>query len=510
MYDTWGMIVRVSIMSDERSENDFSKDDGTGKAAEPEESFSALLEKSSSLAGRLQPGQKVKARVISISGDFVYLDLGGKSDGVVELKEFTDDEGSLPVRAGDEIEAYFVSAQDGTKVLTTRVRGYSAIRLNGIRGAFEAGLPVNGEVKREVKGGFEISVSGVRCFCPFSQIDLRGGREGGIYLGQAFPFKVLEYEEDGRNIVVSRRALLEQDRQERINRLQETLVVGMEVSGTVRSLQNFGAFMDLGGIDGLIPVSEISWERTGKPEDLLSIGQAVTAKIIALDWEGKRITLSLKALQPDPWFAAAEKYPVDSRVSGMIVRLAPFGAFVNLEAGVDGLIHISNLGAGRRINHPKEVVEVGQFIEAYVLEVNQQNRRISLSIQPKMKPEKIIFPEVGELVGGVVERVMPYGIFVKMPTGLTGLIPKTEIGTPGGTDHNRMFPPGTEVKVVVIDVDTDQGKVRLSRKSVLERVEQEEFEQYKNSQKRRQVSSSGFGSLGEMLKAKMEEKGTIS
>ncbi|MGD1075403.1 MAG: S1 RNA-binding domain-containing protein [Thermodesulfovibrionales bacterium] len=493
-------------MLDERIENDSLKDDQTAKGVEHEESFASLLEKSISLGGRLDPGQKVRAKVISISGDFVYIDLGGKSDGVIELKEFTDDKGDIPVRVGDEIDAYFMSAQDGTKALTTRVHGYSAIRLNDIRGAFDAGLPVNGEVKREVKGGFEILVGGVRCFCPFSQIDLKGGREGGIYLGQTFPFKVLTFEEDGRNIVVSRRFFLEQERQQRINRLKETLTMGMEVSGTVHSLQNFGAFIDLGGVDGLLPVSEISWERTGKPEDILSIGQTVTAKIVALDWGSNRITLSLKALTPDPWSAVAEKYPVGSCVKGTIARLAPFGAFVNLEAGIDGLIHISNLGAGRRINHPKEIVEVGQCTEVYVLEVDPQHRRISLSLQPKVTPEKVVLPGVGELIGGTVERVMPYGLFVKMENGLTGLVPNAEMGTPGGTDHNRMFPPGTEMKVVVIDVDTGQGKVRLSRKNVLARVEQEEFEQYKNMQKGKRVPSSGFGSLGEMLKAKMEEK----
>jgi len=209
-------------------------------------------------------------------------------------------------------------------------------------------------------------------------------------------------------------------------------------------------------------------------------------------------------LKPDPWFSVSEKYAIDSCVKGTIARLAPFGAFVNLEAGIDGLIHISNLGAGRRINHPKEVVEVGQRVEVYVLEVDPQNRRISLSLQPKIKPEKVVLPEVGELVGGIVERVMPYGLFVKMENGLTGLVPNAEMGTPSGTDHNRMFPPGTEMKVVVIDVG--QGKVRLSRKNVLSRVEQEEFEQYQNMQKSKLVPSSGFGSLGEMLRAKMEEK----
>jgi small subunit ribosomal protein S1 len=494
-------------MSNENIENpsDANHNGSTEVAAEVKEDFAELLANSRPKQERLSPGQRVRAKVVSISGDLVYIDLGGKSEGVIDLAEFTAEDGTLSVHAGDEINAFYINVKDGARRLTTMVNGYSAATLSAVRDAFEAGVPVNGTVKREVKGGFEVSVGGVRCFCPFSQIDLKGGREGGIFLGQTFAFKVLEYEENGKNVILSRRALLEEENKARINRLREELSVGLVMKATVRSIQSFGAFVDLGGVDGLIPASEIAWDRSIRPADIFSVGQEVSVKIIALDWDSNRLTLSLKALQPDPWEGVREKYQVDARVSGTIMRLAPFGAFVMLEPGVEGLIHISNLGAGRRINHPKEVVEVGQAVEVYVLAVDQEKRKISLSIEQKSKPEAVVLPAVGELVDGTVDKVMPFGIFVKMGSGTSGLIPNSEVGATGSKDIKRAFPPGTKVQAIVIEVEQGSGKIRLSRKAVTDNEAKEEYTQYVDSAKQTE-SSSGLGSLGDILKAKLEEK----
>lgn len=493
-------------MSIENIETNSPDSEKTEMKEEQEENFAEMLDKSI-MGERLYPGQKVRAKVVGVSGGLVYIDLGSKSDGAVDIAEFIDKEGVTSVRKGDEIEAFFVTFQDGLiKLTTTLAGGYSAVSLNSVRDAYEAGIPVSGEVKREIKGGFEVSVGGVRCFCPFSHIELRGGREGSVYLGQTFPFKILEYGEEGEKIVLSRRVLLEQEKQAKVEKLRESLAKGMDVTVEVKSIQKFGAFVDLGGIDGLIPASEMSWDRGANLGDVLSVGQNVTAKIISLDWENNRLTLSIKAMQPDPWASAAEKYPAGSRVSGSIVRLSPFGAFVRLEPGIDGLIHISNLGTGRRINHPKEVVELGQWVEVYVLSVDQQGRKISLSMQPMVGPEKVVLPAVGEILEATVEKVMPYGIFLKTNNGIKGLVPNQEVGTPSGTDHRRMFPPGTEMRVAVIDVDTANNKVRLSRKAVFEKAAQDEFNQYKESAKNAAASSGSLGSLGDILKAKLEEK----
>lgn len=473
------------------------------ESTEPEESFAELFTKESKLPGRLDPGQKVKTRVISILGDAVYVDLGGKSEGMIDLVELTAEDGSVTVAVGDEIEAFFISVKNGTRRLTTKVRGYSTLTLAEIRDAHEAGLPVSGKVRGVIKGGFDVNVGGVRCFCPLSQIDLRGSRESTPYVGQTFPFKVLEYGEDGQNIILSRRVLLEEEKQAEIEKLKATLKVGTELSGTVRAVQNFGAFVDLGGIDGFIPASEMSWGRTEKPEELLSPGQEIQVKIISIDWAKERLTLSLKAMQADPWESVGERYQVDNQVRGAVVRLTQFGAFVNLEPGIDGLIHISALGGGRRIRHPKDVVEVGQWVEAYVIAVDPASKRISLSLQPRVPKEAVVLPEAGDILEGVVDRVMSFGIFIRLDGGVTGLLPNSEVGTPRGTNHSKMFPEGMKMQVLVKSVDANKGKISLSRSGIEEKVAQEEFKQYQDSVKSQERVSGSLGSLGDLLKAKL-------
>lgn len=500
-----GKLCEVCMMSEEQPENEINAaEDETLEAGG--ESFAKLFEESEARAStKLRPGQRITARVISVSGDHIYIDLGGKTEGIVYTSEFTDEDGTVKVAAGDEVSVSFVTRSEGSMRFTTMVHGYSAVKLSGIRDAFDGAIPVNGEVKREVKGGFEVMVGGVRCFCPFSLIDLKGGREGGVILGQTFPFKVIEFKEDGKNIVLSRRAVLEEEKKAKVDELKASLNVGDVVTGTVRSVQNFGAFVELfGTVDALIPVSEMAWGRISKPKDVIEAGQTVTARVIALDWTKGRLTLSLKAMQADPWDGIADRYPVESTVRGIIVRLETFGAFVSLEPGIDGLIHISNLGAGRRINHPKEVVEVGQEVEAFVLGVDPDKKKLSLSLDRKVKAEDIPLPKVGEVLNGKVERVMPYGLFIRLESGISGLAPNAEMGTPRGSDHAKMFPAGCDIQTMVIEVDQEHKRVRLSRKAIAAQSEKEDVSRYMSTVSESKESS--MGSLGELLKAKMDEK----
>jgi len=468
-----------------------------------EEDFAQLFEESSKASHRFEPGQKIKSRIAGISGDFAYLDIGGKSEAVIDLKEFLNENGECSVKEGDEVESFFVSYENGLKKFTTLIRGYSTLSLNGIRDAYEAHISVNGKVTAELKGGFEVQVGKVRCFCPFSQIDLRGAHEAQSYIGQRFSFMVLEYKENGRNIILSRRVILEEDQENQRKVFKESLTPGMDMTGKVKSIQKFGVFVDIGGIDGLIPLSELSWSKGEKPADLFNIGDEVTVRIINLEWERERVTLSLKAILPDPFLSALEKYPPESIVRGMVVRLESFGAFVNLEPGVDGLIPISKLGAGRRIKHPKEVLEVGQLVEAQVLEVNPEKRRISLSIEQKIAFEDIVLPSPGDLIEGAVERVISAGVLLKIKEGLTGFIPNSEMGTLRGTNHNRMFPPGSVMQAVVVEIDRKRNRVTLSRSKVDEKVERDTYEQYRDKTVEEEKSSGGLGNLGELLKAKL-------
>jgi len=256
-------------------------------------------------------------------------------------------------------------------------------------------------------------------------------------------------------------------------------------------------------VDGLIPMSELGWGRMEHPEESFSVGQALSVKVIGVDWDKERLTLSLKALQADPWEQAAEKYQTDTPVRGVVVRLAPFGAFVNLEPGIDGLLHISTLGAGKRIRHPKDVLQTGDVVDTYVVSVDQAGRKIALSLQPARAKESIPLPEVGELLDGTVERVMPYGIFVRLQTGLSGLLPNSEVGTPKGTNHSRMFPEGTTMQVLVRSVDVEKSKISLSRSGVEEKVAQDEFKQYQASVRSQERTSGSLGNLGDLLKARL-------
>ncbi len=357
-------------------------------AANNEESFAELFEKSFKKQGRLEPGQMVEAMIVKISGDWIFLDLGGKGEGYLDKKEMMDDAGNLTVKEGDTVCAYFVSSENNEMHFTAKI-GSGPGKQSQLEDAWRNGIPVDGTVVKEMKGGFEIKVAGsVRAFCPFSQMGVRREEQQADYVGRSLSFKIIEYGEGGRNIVVSRKPILENEKQAKAAALKETLQEGSKVKGTVTSIQKFGAFVDVGGIEGLLPVSEIAWTRTEKVSDILSVGQTVEVIIKKLDWENQRFSFSLKDAMPDPWEQVVDAFPLGSYHTGTISRLAPFGAFVTLKAGVDGLIHISKLGAGRRINHPREAVKEGRTVEVKVEAVDKGQRKLSLSLAEISREEE--------------------------------------------------------------------------------------------------------------------------
>jgi small subunit ribosomal protein S1 len=360
----------------------------SASAADNEESFADLFEKSFKKHVRLEPGQMVEAQIVKISGQWIFLDLGGKGEGYLDRKELMDEAGNLTVKEGDVVRAYFVNSENNEMHFTVKI-GSGPGKQNQLEDAWKNGIPVDATVVKEMKGGFEIRIAGsVRAFCPFSQMGLRRGEPQAEYIGRSLPFKIIEYGEGGRNIVVSRRPLLEQERRDKVAALKATLKEGMKVNGTVTSIQNFGAFVDIGGIEGLLPVSEIAWTRTEKVSDILSVGQTVEVIMKRLDWEQNRFSFSLKDAMPDPWERVADAFAVGSYHSGTVSRLAPFGAFVTLKEGIDGLIHISKLGAGKRINHPREVVKEGQAVEVKVEAVDAGQRKLSLSLAEISRAEE--------------------------------------------------------------------------------------------------------------------------
>jgi small subunit ribosomal protein S1 len=342
-----------------------------------EERFEDLFQEKSVTRDKLQPGDKIDAVVAGISGENIFLDVGAKSEGVIDAAEFRNDEDELTVEVGDTVSVFLIATRGGSMTFTTRI-GSGSAGIEELEEAFRSGIPVEGKVVSEIKGGFQVTVAGQRGFCPYSQMGLRRVDDPEEYLEQTMAFKIIEFSSRGRNIILSARAVLEEEREQLKEQLRETLQEGDKVEGTVSSIRDFGAFVDLGGVDGLIPISELAWGQTDRVDDVLSLGQRVEVVIKRLDWDNDRISLSLKDTLENPWDRVEENYPPGSIHQGRVSRLAQFGAFVTLEPGIDGLLHISKLGAGRRINHPREVLEAGQDITVKIDAVDTEQKRISL------------------------------------------------------------------------------------------------------------------------------------
>jgi small subunit ribosomal protein S1 len=359
-------------IDDEMREENGDVDDG---------GFASLFEESNKKTGRwLEPGQKLTGRVLKIGTEWIFMDTGQKGEGVIERKEFLDIDGNLTVSEGDSIAAYFLSSNHGEMRFTTRIGG-CASGSTQLEQAWQAGVPVEGVVEKEIKGGYEIKLGGTaRAFCPYSQIALRRVENPEALIGTRLTFQISEYAENGRNIIVSRRAMLEEEQRQLKETAHAAVSEGMTVTGTVISLQDYGAFIDIGGLEGLLPISEVGWSRIKDIREVLSVGQQLKVVVKSIDRDKERISLSIKDTLTDPWEQVSAKYPEGSFHSGTVARLDTFGAFVTLSDGIDGLLHISKLGSGKRINHPREVVKEGEQLEVKIESIDRANRRISLAL----------------------------------------------------------------------------------------------------------------------------------
>jgi small subunit ribosomal protein S1 len=357
------------------------------------EDFASLLaqfEQQDTTTARRRPrvGELIRGRVVSIGQDAVFVDVGGKAEGVLALTEVRKDDGTITVAVGDTIEARVVDTSGGSVTLR-RVLGRGAEGKAELQAAHEHGIPVEGTVTGLNKGGLEVQIAGVRAFCPISQIEIRHVDDATPFIGQKLNFKITRYEEGPRgrdaNIVVSRRALLEEEAKTKAAELRERLAVGEVFHGTVTTIKDYGAFIDLGGIEGMLHVSEIGFARVSHPRDVLSVGQTVDVQILKIEKSDdprrpEKISLSLKSLEHDPWEGAAERFPEGARLKGTVVRVEQYGAFVEVTPGVEGLIHISELGGGKPLKHAREAVRPGAAVEVTVLTVDTERRRLSLSL----------------------------------------------------------------------------------------------------------------------------------
>jgi len=342
------------------------------------EDFASMYEKSFSGMESYKPGQLVETQVLSISKDTIFLQLNGKSEGILSRDELTGKDGQLTVKVGDTLKAFFLKADNGEMLFTTKIGGETA-GPGMLEQAYNNKIPVEGLVEKEVKGGYEIKIGDARAFCPYSQMGQRRTENAAEYIGKNLVFKIQEYKENGRNILVSNRVIHEEARLEKLEVLKKTLQEGMVISGSIRSLQDFGAFVDIEGVQALLPVSEVARARVEDIRAVLSVGQEIKATILKIDWKNERITLSMKSLQLDPWESAVDKYPEGSKHTGRVVRITDFGAFVSLEPGLDGLVHISEFRASSRFDNSSEIpVKLGQSLSVQIQGVDKANRRISL------------------------------------------------------------------------------------------------------------------------------------
>ncbi|HNZ65059.1 MAG TPA: 30S ribosomal protein S1 [Smithella sp.] len=347
---------------------------------EETKSFEELLNETSLKPRRFSAGEKIDTIIVKITEEWMFLDLGAKSEGYLDKKELLDENGNLTVKEGDPITAYFVSSRHGEKLFTTKLLTGKSVDDFMLK-AYQSRMPVEATVEKEIKGGFSVKINqNVSGFCPYSQMDTRKIDDAAAYVGKKFEFVVAEYSEKGRNIILSRRPLLEKIEQEKKAALKNSLQQGMTVSGVVTSVQKFGAFIDLGGIQGLLPVSEMGWGRVEDPKVLYSPGDKVEAVIINLDWEANRITLSAKATLPNPWDEFVRKYPEGSVLKGKVSNLTNFGAFIKMEDGVEGLLHISKLARGKKIKHAGDAMKAGEDVEVKIEKIDRENRKISLDL----------------------------------------------------------------------------------------------------------------------------------
>lgn len=431
------------------------------------ESFADLFEKQTQA---IKEGEVVRGFVTAVDDDHVQVDIGFKSEGLIDAWEFMRDDGTLLVKAGDEVDVLVEEAEgDDGRIVLSKEKADRLKIWDEISKAYEADEPVEGTVLSRVKGGLAVDI-GVKAFLPGSQVDLRPVRNLEQMQGQRLNFKIIKFNKRRGNIVLSRRALLEKEREKLRGRTLETLQEGQIVDGVIKNLTDYGAFIDLGGIDGLLHVTDMSWGRVNHPNELFRVGDEIKVKVLKFDAETERVSLGLKQIQPDPWVDAAMRYPLGMRIEGRCVSLTDYGAFVELEPGIEGLVHVSEMSWTKRVKHPSKVVNVGDTVQAVVLDVDESNRKISLGMkQIEPNPWSVIeekYP-VNTKVQGTVRNITNFGVFIGLEEGIDGLVHVSDISWTEQIKHpSEKFEKGDEVEAVVLKIDRENEKFSLGIKQL--------------------------------------------
>ena len=436
----------------------------------PAESFAELLEESFA-RHEMRQGEVVTAEVIRVDYNFVVVNAGLKSEAYVPIEEFKDDRGEVTVQPGDFVSVAIESVENGYgDTILSRDKAKRLAAWMNLEQALESGELVTGTVTGKVKGGLTVMTNGIRAFLPGSLVDTRPVKDTTPYEGKTFEFKVIKLYRKRNNVVVSRRAVVEANMGEERAKLLETLKEGAIVKGIVKNITDYGAFVDLGGIDGLLHITDLAWRRVRHPSEVVTVGQELEAKVLKFDQEKNRVSLGLKQLGEDPWIGISRRYPQGTRLFGKVTNITDYGAFVEIEAGIEGLVHVSEMDWTNKNVDPRKVVTLGEEVEVMVLDIDEERRRISLGMkQCKANPweEFAQTHKKGDKVSGLIKSITDFGVFIGLPGGIDGLVHLSDLSwNESGEEAVRKYKKGDELEAVVLAIDTDRERISLGIKQM--------------------------------------------
>ena len=436
----------------------------------PMEDFASLFEESLSRQ-EMRQGELITAEVVRVDFNVVVVNAGLKSESFIAIEEFKDDKGEIEVKAGDFVTVAIESLEDGygeTKLSRDKAKRLKA--WHDLEAAMEQGLVVQGLVTSKVKGGLTVMINGIRAFLPGSLVDIRPVKDTSPFENKALDFKVIKLDRKRNNVVVSRRAVLEESQGEVREKLLSTLSEGAVVKGIVKNITDYGAFVDLGGIDGLLHITDLAWRRVKHPSEVLAVGDEVTAKVLKFDQEKNRVSLGMKQLGEDPWVGLGRRYPQGTRLFGKVTNITDYGAFVEIESGIEGLVHVSEMDWTNKNIHPTKVVQLGDEVEVMILEIDEERRRISLGMKQCMAnpwDEFSMNHKKGDKVKGMIKSITDFGVFVGLPGGIDGLVHLSDLSwSATGEAAVRDYKKGQEVEAVVLAIDVERERISLGIKQL--------------------------------------------